>query len=108
MLGYWGNNNHFHKKKQLSFDTLLGKVKKTRQIIVEGKPFPRSKTQKRGPNNAPKLTQKFLNRLLRSCTFWVRLLNVHIESHILEDVSMETVMGDPIVEKRSVATLESH
>ena len=33
---------------------------------------------------------------------------VHIESHILEDVSMETVMGDPIVEKRSVATLESH
>ena len=63
MLGYWGNNNHFHKKKQLSFDTLLGKVKKTRQIVVEGKPFPRSKTQKRCPQIDPKVFESFIEEL---------------------------------------------
>ena len=53
---------------------------------------------------------------MRSCTFWVRLTCIqeytrgwYILNHtFLEDVSMETVMGDPIVKKRSVATLESH
>ena len=32
----------------------------------------------------------------------------YIWNHDLEDVSMDTLVGDPIVKKCSVATLESH
>ena len=60
-------------------------------------------------------TKKIWNSLLRRCTFQVRITCIqeytwgwYILNHDLEDVSMDTLVGNPIVKKCGVATLESH
>ena len=52
---------------------------------------------------------------MRRCTFQVRITCIqeytwgwYILNHDLEDVSMDTLVGNPIVKKCCVATLESH
>ena len=53
--------------------------------------------------------------LLRRSTYQVRITCIqeytrgwYVWNHDLEDVSMDTLVGDPVVKKCSVATLESH